>query len=108
MDRDQWDVLDLVINTLREHEKHLDGVGERMEKAIEVLEKFSTILALGYQEANTLNSIEEEVLKARAKLLEYQELGVYANIREELDVFDRILKLIGSKEDESHRKKMGL
>ncbi len=33
------DVLDLIIETLKEHEKELDGITDRMEKAVSTLEK---------------------------------------------------------------------
>lgn len=39
MDRDQVDVIDLLINTLKEHEKHLDTLIARLEAITPTLEK---------------------------------------------------------------------
>lgn len=35
------DVLDLIIRTLKEHEKELDGLTDRLDKAVSIIERLA-------------------------------------------------------------------
>ena len=81
MDGTQMDVIDIIISTLREHEKALDLASERVVKSAEILEQ----VIKHSLDGEKLNKIEELVVFSQAQDNPSEEiLEVYGKILNEI------------------------
>ena len=90
-DRDvQFDVIDLIIDTLKKHEKELDKSSQRVLESARILSQVSQHSL----DAEKLNRIEELLVFSRTHLEDIKKISDTIYVNEILEVYNKILREI--------------
>lgn len=90
MNGTKMDIVDLLINMLKEHEKNLDELSARMENTMNMIQQFS-----GHTLAEEkLTKLEEFIEFRKAEYEEGKVLGVHISTGQVLGDLEKILQTI--------------
>lgn len=90
MERTQMDIIDLLINTLQEHEKFMDKLSFRLENTMKIVDQLSAYTIC----QGKLNKLEEFAEMRKVGYLEGKELGVFVSSDKIIGDYNEILQII--------------
>lgn len=90
MDETQMNLIDLLINMLKEHEKFLDKLSFRLENTMKIVDQLSVYTIC----QGKLNRLEGFAETRKVGYLEGKELGVFITSEKILADYNEILQII--------------